>query len=124
MKTFRLFVGRLLAHEWLRYRYGVFEEVGQVGNPLHPPHYRAPDSTWKPNACSNQPLVTDESCNPGDLGCDLQISQQNNPGLKSSFMAFPEVPSVSTIIIYLINDFTFSFINVVVIAFNLQIFYI
>lgn len=90
--------GRLLAHEWLRYRYGVFEEVGQVGSPLHPPHYRASDASWKPNACSNAPLIEkayETPCDPQDLGCDLSIQQEDNQGLTSSFMAFPEIPSVS-----------------------------
>ncbi|XP_018012882.1 calcium-activated chloride channel regulator 1 [Hyalella azteca] len=89
--------GRLLAHEWLRYRYGVFEEVGEVGNPFHPPHYRARNAQWKPNACGNRNIVESDSstCDPKELGCDLDIKQEDNPGLTSSFMAFPRIPSVT-----------------------------
>lgn len=86
--------GRLLAHEWFKYRYGVFEEIGQVGNPQHPPHYRAPDGSWKPNACANQHLKESSNCDPGSVGCDLRIEQEDNPTLTSSFMAFPTVHSV------------------------------
>ncbi|KAF2366642.1 Calcium-activated chloride channel N-terminal [Trinorchestia longiramus] len=91
-----LYNGRLLAHEWLRYRYGVFEEVGEVGNPFHPPHYRAPNAEWKPNACGNQNIFesSKSTCDPKDLGCDLDVTQEDNPSLTSSFMAFPQIPSI------------------------------
>lgn len=86
---------RLLAQEWLQYRYGVFEEAGEVGNPVHPSHYRAPDASWKPNACANVPIVADPGCDPGNLSCPFTLTQEENPGLTSSFMAFPELPTVT-----------------------------
>uniref|UniRef100_A0A2P2I9G5 Epithelial chloride channel protein-like n=1 Tax=Hirondellea gigas TaxID=1518452 RepID=A0A2P2I9G5_9CRUS len=86
--------GNLLAHEWLRYRYGVFEEAGEVGNMFHPPHYRAHDGTWQVNACGRD-LVDSATCEPQDLGCDVNITQENNPFLKTSFMAFPQMTSVT-----------------------------
>ncbi|KAK8721499.1 hypothetical protein OTU49_012749 [Cherax quadricarinatus] len=87
--------GRLLAHEWLQYRYGVFHEGGQLGSPVYPPHYRAPDASWKPNTCANVAVVTSPGCDPQDLSCTFTVAQEDNPGLTSSFMAFPELPLVT-----------------------------
>ncbi|XP_042214205.1 calcium-activated chloride channel regulator 1-like [Homarus americanus] len=87
--------GRLVAHEWLQYRYGVFKERGEIGTPVHPPHYRAPDASWKPNTCANVPVVANPSCDPENLSCPIILTQEDNPDLTSSFMAFPEVSSVT-----------------------------
>lgn len=88
--------GRLLAQAWLQYRYGVFEEEGMAGNPVHPPHHRAPDGSWKPTTCANLPLAPNSKCDPANLSCAFSLTQEDDPGLTSSFMAFPERPSVST----------------------------
>lgn len=88
--------GRLLAQAWLQYRYGVFEEEGVAGNPVHPPHHRAPDGSWRPTTCANLPLVPSANCDPANLSCPFSLKPENDPGLTSSFMAFPELPSVST----------------------------
>ncbi|XP_076052340.1 calcium-activated chloride channel regulator 1-like [Oratosquilla oratoria] len=108
-----LLYGRLLAHAWLRYRYGVFEESGSVGNPLHPPHYRhahgpshdyqsrstAHDAPplWVPNACSNVPLKEEnpEDCDPGSPMCDFSIAPQDNTDVTSSLLAFPYLSSAT-----------------------------
>ncbi|CAL1270830.1 unnamed protein product [Larinioides sclopetarius] len=37
--------GKLLAREWLKYRYGVFDENGFSGDPLYPDYYRIPGSS-------------------------------------------------------------------------------
>lgn len=86
--------GRLLAQAWLQYRYGVFEEEGVAGNPVHPPHHRAPDGSWKPTTCANLPLPPTSTCDPANLSCSFSLTPENDPGLTSSFMAFPGRPSV------------------------------
>ncbi|XP_066979536.1 calcium-activated chloride channel regulator 1-like [Macrobrachium rosenbergii] len=86
--------GRLLAHEWLQYRYGVFEETGWVENPVHPAYYRASDGQWRPNACANVELSPNPSCHPHNASCPFRIEQGDSPQLTKSFMAFPELPSV------------------------------
>lgn len=85
-----------MAQAWLQYRYGVFEEEGVAGNPVHPPHHRAPDGSWRPTTCANLPLVPSTNCDPANLSCPFSLTSEDDPGLKSSFMAFPELPSVST----------------------------
>ncbi|KAK7078693.1 hypothetical protein SK128_028560, partial [Halocaridina rubra] len=85
---------RLLAKEWLHYRYGVFEEIGWVESPVHPAHYRAADGQWTPNACANIPLESEPSCHSQNHSCPFKIQQEANPELSKSLMAFPEVPSV------------------------------
>lgn len=86
--------GRLLAQAWLQYRYGVFEEEGVAGSPVHPPHHRAPDGSWRPTTCANLPLVPSANCDPANLSCPFSLTPEDDPGLTSSFMAFPELPSV------------------------------
>ncbi|CAL4125354.1 unnamed protein product [Meganyctiphanes norvegica] len=86
-------VGRLVGVEWIKYRYGVFSEVGSPGSPVHPPHYRAPDASWTPNTCANTLLNTHTDCDPSSVTCTPTIRQEDNLGLKSSVMAFPQMPS-------------------------------
>lgn len=85
-----------MAQAWLQYRYGVFEEEGVAGNPVHPPHHRAPDGSWRPTTCANLPLAPSTACDPANLSCPFSLAPEDDPGLTSSFMAFPERPSVST----------------------------
>ncbi|CAL4188735.1 unnamed protein product, partial [Meganyctiphanes norvegica] len=85
--------GRLVGIEWIKYRYGVFSEVGSPGSPVHPPHYRAPDASWMPSACANTLLNTHTDCDPSSLTCTPIIKQEDNIGLTSSVMAFPEITS-------------------------------
>ncbi|XP_066980040.1 calcium-activated chloride channel regulator 1-like [Macrobrachium rosenbergii] len=87
--------GRLLAQEWLKYRYGVFEEAGWVVNPVHPSHYRSSDGHWVPNACANVPLRPNPSCYPDNSSCPFKIEVEDSDELTKSFMAFPELPSVT-----------------------------
>ncbi|CAL4244949.1 unnamed protein product, partial [Meganyctiphanes norvegica] len=72
--------GRLVGVEWLKYRYGVFSEMGSPGSPVHPPHYRAPDASWTPNACANTRLNTHTDCDPSSLTCSPFIRQEDNLG--------------------------------------------
>lgn len=95
MQNNTLVNGRLLAHEWLQYRYGVFGERGEVGSPVFPPHYRAPDASWRPNTCANVRIAANPSCDPNSLSCSFTPSQEENQGLTSSFMAFPELSTVT-----------------------------
>ena len=85
----------MLAQQWLRYRYGVFEETGELGSPLHPPHYRTSDASFHATSCSNVPLKENLNCKPEDVSCQANIEEENNPGLRSSFMAHPELEEVS-----------------------------
>lgn len=39
---FLLSLGKLLAREWLKYRYGVFDENGYDGDELYPSYYLVP----------------------------------------------------------------------------------
>ena len=45
--------GRVLVHEWAKYRWGVFEEAGYAEDPLYPSFYRRTADQWRPAGCSD-----------------------------------------------------------------------
>lgn len=48
------YTARLLLGEWVKYRWGVFEESGHYGDALYPPLYRDPAThRLRPNECSD-----------------------------------------------------------------------
>ena len=48
--------GRVLVHEWAKYRWGVYEETGYAGDRLYPSFHRASAERWTPTGCSNRPV--------------------------------------------------------------------
>ncbi|CAG0887034.1 unnamed protein product [Darwinula stevensoni] len=52
--------GKTFAREWLKYRYGVFDELGYPNDPLYPAFYGSPDGPsyplGKPTGCSDVPI--------------------------------------------------------------------
>ncbi|KAK7070904.1 hypothetical protein SK128_005677 [Halocaridina rubra] len=54
------FVAKLLTAEWVKFRWGTFEEKGFPGDPLYPSKYRNPfTGSFQPNTCTDyrNPLV-------------------------------------------------------------------
>ena len=64
--------GRIIIAEWAKFRWGVFEEYGILGDSIYPPAYMEDNSLYfdtqitqeseyrfLPNLCSNQPVITD-----------------------------------------------------------------
>ena len=52
---FLFFPERAFVHEWAKYRYGIFEEVGFANDPIYPMSYKE-NNERKPTACTNGPL--------------------------------------------------------------------
>ncbi|KAB7506569.1 Calcium-activated chloride channel regulator 2 [Armadillidium nasatum] len=86
--------GRLLAHSWIKYRYGVFDEVGIDGSTSYPPYHRNIRGEWVTNACTNSPLRPHPLCNSSDVVCGLiKESPTGMEGVTGSFMAYPQIES-------------------------------
>ena len=45
--------GRVLVHEWAKYRWGVFEEAGYAEDPLYPSFYQRSADQWAPTGCAD-----------------------------------------------------------------------
>ncbi|XP_064112873.1 calcium-activated chloride channel regulator 1-like [Macrobrachium nipponense] len=45
--------GSVLVHEWAKFRWGVFEEYGHVGDSIFPPAYHTSATDWQPNYCTD-----------------------------------------------------------------------
>ena len=48
--------GKILAHEWAKYRYGVFEEYGYPGDDIYPMFYYDQNGQLVPNYCTDTPV--------------------------------------------------------------------
>ena len=53
-----IFLGRVLANEWVKLRYGVYDEVGYVKDAFYPAYYKtvsrdSGEETLQPSRCSN-----------------------------------------------------------------------
>ncbi|XP_064104872.1 calcium-activated chloride channel regulator 1-like [Macrobrachium nipponense] len=54
---------RLLVAEWVKFRWGVFEEKGYPGDPLYPPKFRDPvNFSMRPNSCYTQEIIPAPFC--------------------------------------------------------------
>lgn len=49
-------VGREMLREWAKYRYGIFDEIGFVNDPVYPQCYRT-DKTQQPSGCSDAAIL-------------------------------------------------------------------
>ncbi|XP_071039743.1 calcium-activated chloride channel regulator 1 isoform X3 [Parasteatoda tepidariorum] len=65
--------GKTLAREWLKYRYGVFDENGFLDDPMYPTHYTIPGS--------DEIHITD--CTSPKIGYSIMDSQNNSCVLTS-----------------------------------------
>lgn len=97
---------RLLAHQWLLYRYGVFNEFGYTNDYQYPVYFLSPDGGIRNHSqinpiitsCSNKPDFSYSSqCN-RDIAVDPKTGRPVNPNcdvvpveghIQSSFMYAP-----------------------------------
>ncbi|CAL4095473.1 unnamed protein product, partial [Meganyctiphanes norvegica] len=86
---------RLLLAEWAKFRWGVFEERGDSGDPLYPPLHRGSGGTgeWLPTVCTNG-RVHGTRCDPSHPGCAFTPEPYSNAHITSSVLALPQLPSV------------------------------
>nr|XP_027220988.1 calcium-activated chloride channel regulator 2-like [Penaeus vannamei] len=89
--------GRVVVHEWAKYRWGVYEEFGHPEDPLYPAFHRTPTNPHTPTGCSNVPVQGSmASCdNPRDPACRFSPSYNNNDGVTSSLMYMHHLPHVT-----------------------------
>ncbi|CAL4183763.1 unnamed protein product, partial [Meganyctiphanes norvegica] len=88
--------GRVVVHEWAKYRWGVFEEYGHLGDPLYPPFYLTAPHHHKPTGCSNIDVHGDpSSCDPEQESCVFSPSVGGNDGVTSSLMYLHHLPHVT-----------------------------
>lgn len=82
--------GVAIAHEWVHYRYGVFDEIGINGDPLYPNGYQITqtESSILPTSCTNVPLKGNW------LGNEWQNSYDND-NVTSSIMFSTELPTIN-----------------------------
>lgn len=86
---------RLLLTEWAKFRWGLFDERGHVGDPLYPPTFRDPQTyQWAGTGCADG-LVRGRTCDPLLSGCSFSPEPYTNTHLRSSILAFPDLPTVS-----------------------------
>ncbi|KAG7163239.1 Calcium-activated chloride channel regulator 1-like 3 [Homarus americanus] len=48
--------GKLLVHEWAKFRWGVFEEYGHPSDPIYPSTYHTAVGVFNPNYCSDEKI--------------------------------------------------------------------
>ncbi|XP_076035026.1 calcium-activated chloride channel regulator 1-like [Oratosquilla oratoria] len=90
--------GQVMVHEWAKYRWGVFEEYGHLFDSIYPPGL-AVNTSWKPNYCSNVPLIATphnwirSDCQVASE-CLFDINEDDNTDVTSSLMALPFLSSV------------------------------
>ncbi|KAK4326462.1 hypothetical protein Pmani_002988 [Petrolisthes manimaculis] len=81
--------GKTLAREWARVRWGVFDEVGYLDDPLFPLHYLTTTPagvTVKPNYCANQPLQGMYGTSGNEADCD----QEGNDVVNNNCRFYPD----------------------------------
>ncbi|XP_050535825.1 calcium-activated chloride channel regulator 1-like [Daktulosphaira vitifoliae] len=84
--SYRLFqeqreLGKDIAKQWAKYRYGVFDEVGYAGDSVYPACYFSETSEGvEINGCSDKPISKPRSC---DL---INITNSVHPEAKTSLM--------------------------------------
>ncbi|KAK9507731.1 hypothetical protein O3M35_007519 [Rhynocoris fuscipes] len=76
-------LGKSLAREWAKYRYGVFDEVGYLDDPVYPSCYFS-DLTEdaQVNGCSDKPIAERGMCASGSLN----VSTLVNPEAQTSLL--------------------------------------
>ncbi|GIY43712.1 calcium-activated chloride channel regulator 2 [Caerostris darwini] len=94
--------GKLLAREWLKYRYGVFDENGFVDDSMYPDYYRVPGSPdIRVTECTSPEVqyyfknpATGENCSmdiPAEYGiCRVHPDPESIDNVTSSLMYFHE----------------------------------
>ncbi|XP_076042659.1 calcium-activated chloride channel regulator 1-like [Oratosquilla oratoria] len=88
--------GRVLVQEWAKFRWGVMEEYGHLGDPLYPPYHRTSVHDHAPTGCSNIPVQgTPSSCDPQRETCHFIPSVSKNNGVTSSLLYMHFLPHVT-----------------------------
>nr|XP_045614382.1 calcium-activated chloride channel regulator 4A-like [Procambarus clarkii] len=92
--------GKLLIHEWAKFRWGVFEEYGHLHDPIFPSAYRAQTSSFAPNYCSNNEVsgsFSDQCVQNGkeeDCNFTPDLASDSNVNIESSLLAAPFLGTV------------------------------
>ncbi|XP_039277350.1 calcium-activated chloride channel regulator 1 isoform X2 [Nilaparvata lugens] len=86
-------IGRMLAREWAKYRYGVFDEVGYAGDLVYPScYYSDLTEDIQVNGCSDRSIRNPGVC---ESGQPINITQVVNPEASSSLMFASESEHVT-----------------------------
>lgn len=86
-------LGKRLARELAKYRYGVFDEIGYDGDPIYPTCYvGANNDRQSLTGCSDLPLDNDHSACVSQTSPNL--TQLVQPSARSSLMFAPSLPHV------------------------------
>lgn len=88
--------GKVLTHEWVHYRYGVFDEYGFRGDRRYPAAYMD-QGTLKPTVCTDAELraTLSDTCaeSPSNYDCFFR-AEVNQTGIHSSMMSLHFLPDV------------------------------
>ncbi|XP_021963346.1 calcium-activated chloride channel regulator 2 [Folsomia candida] len=92
---------RTFVKEFVKFRYGVFEETGFENDPIYPTAYyhgTGSKDERKPTSCTNRPLTGNWSgtCNPSGANCAFVPFLNGNDNITSSIMSNPHLPHVTT----------------------------
>ncbi|XP_037082326.1 calcium-activated chloride channel regulator 4-like [Pollicipes pollicipes] len=87
-----------LVHEWAKYRWGVFEELGYAEDPLYPSFYQQTAGQWRPTGCSDGAVagsVSPPGCKESSNTCTfVPFTNASNDGVTSSVMYMQELSQV------------------------------
>ncbi|BES87543.1 Ca-activated cl channel protein [Nesidiocoris tenuis] len=76
-------LGKSIAREWAKYRYGIFDEVGFLDDPIYPSCYFSDLSEdIQVNGCSDKPIAEKGMCKAGNVN----VSQLVNPEAQTSLL--------------------------------------
>ena len=91
---------RQLGHQFVKLRFGVFDEQGYPGDVLYPGHYKVNGQIY-PTGATNQVIKgswlgagDEEGCVPDTQNCFFQ-TQGDNSGVRCSLGHLPNLPSVT-----------------------------
>ncbi|XP_069953120.1 calcium-activated chloride channel regulator 2 isoform X2 [Cherax quadricarinatus] len=91
--------GKLLVHEWAKFRWGVFEEYGHMHDPIYPTAYLTSDNTFGPSYCINAKLTgtLSDGCMQNDKdNCSFtpDLTPDSNTNVTSSLLSVPFLKTV------------------------------
>lgn len=91
--------GSVFVHEWAKFRWGVFEEYGHVGDSIFPSAYHTTATDWQPNYCTDGAVnVQYRSCDldTPEADCTFTPNIEQRENITSSLLATPFIATVRT----------------------------